>query len=91
MKTFELTFSVKTQDESDIDIADLESYLAEYENTDMEFIELDVIEPGEVMVTFEIQATSIRDCPDELELLNDEDIVDDPELFVSERVSYTSY
>lgn len=91
MKTFELTFSVKTQDESDIDIAALESYLAEYENTDMEFIELDVIEPGEVMVTFEIKANSIRDCPDELELLNDEDIVDDPELLVSERVSYTSY
>lgn len=91
MKTFELTFSVKTTDGSDIDLSALESYLAEYENSDLEFVELDVIEPSEVMVTFETEANSIRDCPDELELLNDEDIVDDVELFTSERVSYTSY
>lgn len=91
MKTFELTFSVKTRDGSDIDLSDLEAYLSEYENTDMEFIEMDVIEPSEVMVTFEVEAASIRDCPDELHLLNDEGIVDDTELFISERVSHTSY
>src|SRR3546814_5729601 len=44
----------------------LEGYLAEYENTDLEFIELDIIDPCEVMVTFETQAESIRNCPDEL-------------------------
>lgn len=91
MKTFELTFSIKTRDDSDIDVSELESILAKYENTDLEFIEMDVVDPCEVMVTFETEANSIRDCPDELELLNDEEIVDDPELFVTERVSYTSY
>lgn len=91
MKTFELTFSVKTRDDSDIDVSDLESYLSEYENTDLEFVELDVVEPSEVMVTFETKANTIRDCPDELFLLNDGDVVDDVELFVTERVSHTSY
>lgn len=91
MKTFELTFSIRTKDERDIDVAELEEYLAEYENTDLEFIEMDVIEPCEVMVTFETRAASIRDCPDELELLNDEDVVAESDLFVTERVSYTSY
>lgn len=91
MKTFELTFSIKTSDDSDIDLSVLEGYLAEYENTDLEFVDLDLVEPSEAMVTFEMKAASIRDCPDELELLNDENIVDDVELYISERVSYTSY
>jgi hypothetical protein len=91
MKTFELTFSVKTSDESDLDEAKLERYLAEYENHGLELIDIDVIGPDEAMVTMEMKAKSVNDCPDQLDLLNDEDIVDDVELFVSERVSYTSY
>lgn len=91
MKTFELTYSIKTRDESDIDTSELEGFLAEYANTDLEFIEMDVMEPSEVMVTFEMKANSLNECPDELHLLNDEDIVDDPQLFVTELVSHTSY
>lgn len=91
MKTFELTFQISTEDGSDIDLTRLEKELSYYEKSDLEFIELEVIEPSVVMVTFEMEADSIHDCPDELEALNDEDVVDEPELYVTERVSHTSY
>lgn len=91
MKTFELTYSVTTQDDSEIDLTQLERDLASYGNTDLEFLDLEMIEPCEVHVTFSVRAKGIGDCPDELELLNDEDIVDDVELYSSELVSHTSY
>lgn len=91
MKTFELTFQISTEDGSDIDLTRLEKELSYYEKSELEFIELEVIEPSVVMVTFEMEADSIHDCPDELEALNDEDVVDEPELYVTERVSHTSY
>lgn len=91
MKTFELTFAVTTQDGSDIDLAQLERDLAPYGNTDLEFLDMELVEPAEVHVTFSVRANSISECPDYLELLNDEDFVDDIELYDSERVSYTSY
>lgn len=89
MKTFELTFAV-TSDE-DIDLSQLEKDLRPYSNTDLEFLDLEMIDLNEVHVTFAVQADDIGDCPDELELLNHEDFVEDVELYSSELVSHTSY
>jgi hypothetical protein len=91
MKTFELTFQISTEDDSDIDLSRLEKEISHYENSDLEFVEMEMIEPSVVMVTFEMKAESIHDCPDELEALNDEAVVDEPELYVTERVSHVSY
>lgn len=91
MKTFELTFSITTADGSDIDMEAVEDILSNYGNTDLEFVDLDMTEPDTAMAVFSLKANSLRDCPDELELLNDEDFVDDVNFYETERVSHTSY
>lgn len=91
MKTFEVTYSIKTTDDSDIDLTALERDLGYYSSTDMNLLEIELVEPAEVHVTFETRAESIRDIDDVLDALNDEDVVDDPELYDSERISHTSY
>jgi len=91
MKTFELTFIVTTTDNSEIDLTKLERDLSYYDSTDMNLLDIEMIEPDQVHVTFEMKADSIRACPDFLEELNDESVVSDPELYDSERLSYTSY
>lgn len=61
MKTFEVTYAVKTTDDSEIDLTALERDLGYYSGTDMNLLDIEMVEPTEVHVTFEIKAESIRD------------------------------
>ena len=90
MKTFELTYSIRIED-GEIDMDQLEKDLRHLESTDLNFIEMEVVEPTEVHVTYEMRADNIGDCPDELSELNDHELVEDPELYTTELVSHTSY
>lgn len=89
--TFELTFMIETTDGTDIDLSELESILSYYGNTDLELIDLDIAEPSVAMATFSMEAETIRECPKTLDILNDEEFVEDPNFYETERTSYTSY